>query len=429
MSHSFDNHAATHAVLSAMIAFLRAFRGLLLAGVVVIGCASHAHRDGEPVGQTGRALGSTCDPAVENCCPTTGYIEQVLTEGPDGFSSAQANMCVRALGGSDNLMVGPSAYVIAGRGDDVVNAWGGGTVIGGPGIDTISISGGGTVTIFDLCEAPSGENLYGGGDGTLVSPVPLSKLQDRGIIVSGFSNVIVQQNSCSSMCVTKPNCSGHGVCAEGATAGEVLCKCDLGFAGSDCSAFIGLVPTGETAPGSGTTVGSIAGQFSVTDDGQASYRIPLWTPAGVMGIEPSIALSYKSGQGSGPIGVGWTLAGLPISQITRCGKSRPVEGDDGPVDFSGTTYCLDGEHLVPISENEYRTERDHFSRIIRQGLPTTPQSFTVYQKDGRILSYGSTSNSTLNGFRSTSRASAFTRGPWTRFAIARMRCPSAKPIK
>jgi hypothetical protein len=176
-----------------------------------------------------------CDPAVENCCPPTGFTEQVLTAGSDTLSTAQPNQCVRALAGDDVLMVGPHGFVIGGPGNDTINAWDHGTVVPGPGADIVSISSGGTVEIFDLCEVQSGENLFGGGDGTLITPVPLSQLQSAGASVSGFGNVVVQQNSCLSSCVTKPNCSGHGVCAEGATPGAVRCQCDLGFSGPDCT--------------------------------------------------------------------------------------------------------------------------------------------------------------------------------------------------
>src|SRR6266542_1980638 len=169
------------------------FAAVPLLGVLAISCASHAHPSSEETANTTAALNSACDPAVENCCPSTGYTEQVLTEGPDTFSTAQPGTCVRALGGADTLMVGPGAYAIGGAGDDTINAWGGGVVVPGPGTDTVAISGAGTLKIFDLCEAPAGENIYGGGDGTLITPVPIETLRSRGIIVNGFSNIIVQQ--------------------------------------------------------------------------------------------------------------------------------------------------------------------------------------------------------------------------------------------
>src|SRR5688500_17497035 len=65
----------------------------------------------------------------------------------------------------------------------------------------------------------------------------------------------------------------------------------------------GLVPSVD---GFGWTKGT----FSVGDDGSAQYTLPLWMPAGRGGVFPRLALSYSSGRGNGPFGVGWTLQGL-----------------------------------------------------------------------------------------------------------------------
>ena len=146
--------------------------------------------------------------------------------------------------------------------------------------------------------------------------------------------------------------------------------------------------------------GETPGNFSVTDSGQASYEVPLWTPAGVAGVEPSLALRYDSGAGSGPLGIGWSLTGMPISRITRCGKTIAVDSNSGPIDFSGNTYCLDGKRLISVGSNEYRTEEDEFSKIvITAGTTTNPQTFKVFRKNGLVLTYGSTSSSRLSGTR------------------------------
>jgi len=191
-----------------------------------------------------------------------------LTDGPDVFFSAEPNLCVRALGESDTLMVGPGGYVIGDSGDDTINAWGGGTVVPGPGMDTVAISSGGTVRIFDTCETPAGENLDGGGDGTLVTPVSVETLQSLGVIVSGFANIVIEQNSCLSLCVAKPDCSGHGTCAEGATAGEVQCNCDPGFSGPNCTATSPLgCPNGEADNGNPCDDGDFCTKNDTCDHG------------------------------------------------------------------------------------------------------------------------------------------------------------------
>jgi hypothetical protein len=79
-----------------------------------------------------------------------------------------------------------------------------------------------------------------------------------------------------------------------------------------------VVATETFAPG--LTVGRTDGDFAVTGDGAASYRVKLWTPPGRAGLQPELTLSYHSRTGPGPFGVGWTLEGL--SQIARCERHR-----------------------------------------------------------------------------------------------------------
>ncbi|HXU81149.1 MAG TPA: carboxypeptidase-like regulatory domain-containing protein, partial [Polyangia bacterium] len=168
------------------------------------------------------------------------------TTGPDNFSTATATQCVRALAGDDTLMVGPRGLVLGGPGNDNINGFTQTTVIPGPGLDSVSVSGGSTVKIQDLCEVVSGENFFGGGDGTLVTPVPTAQLVARGMTLNGFSTVVIQKNSCKSSCVTKPDCSGHGQCAEGAAAGQVVCACNIDWTGTHCETPV-TVNTGATA--------------------------------------------------------------------------------------------------------------------------------------------------------------------------------------
>lgn len=150
----------------------------------------------------------------------------------------------------------------------------------------------------------------------------------------------------------------------------------------------------------GTAIGDTPGAFSVTEDGQASYSVPIWTPEGPMGLGPSLALAYNSSAGSGPLGVGWRLSGMPISQITRCRKTVAVDADAAPIDFSGNTYCLDGQRLINVGGSDYRTEQDEFSKItIGAGTESGSTSFTVWRKDGLVLRYGWTASSRLIGRR------------------------------
>jgi Ca2+-binding RTX toxin-like protein len=212
----------------------------------------------------------------DDTCPA-GLSAVTLTEGADAFSSTTPAQCILALGGDDTLaisgsgsvvlcgegddtvMAGPGAVVRGDNGDDTINVWGGSTgvygnagddtiqaadgnnfVVPGPGKDAVTCGAGDdTVAIFDVCEIQKGESLNGGkGSNTLISPISAAALKGLGVTVRNFQTVAVQQNSCKSDCVPKPNCSSHGSCAEGSAPGLVRCQCDLGFADADCSRVV-----------------------------------------------------------------------------------------------------------------------------------------------------------------------------------------------
>jgi RHS repeat-associated protein len=129
-------------------------------------------------------------------------------------------------------------------------------------------------------------------------------------------------------------------------------------------------------------------------------------------MEPSLGLAYSSRRANGLLGVGWALQGF--SSITRCKRDMARDGRNAAIQFDQSdAFCLDGQRLVPFPDvnggttgqngaagTEYRTEEDHFARIING--PTDeegPISFEVRLKDGRILLYGTTPDSRLEGKR------------------------------
>ena len=77
-----------------------------------------------------------------------------------------------------------------------------------------------------------------------------------------------------------------------------------------------LVLGGADAQGA---AGRTRGYASVSDTGQASYSIPLYTPPGTNGVAPQLSLNYSHGAGNGLFGVGWSLSGL--SGISRCAST------------------------------------------------------------------------------------------------------------
>jgi RHS repeat-associated protein len=135
-------------------------------------------------------------------------------------------------------------------------------------------------------------------------------------------------------------------------------------------------------------VGETQFSYSVSADGAAQVTIPIWVPPGRQGVQPTLALTYSSRGGNGPLGAGWQLTGL--STITTCRRSPALDGA-----FGGQypdKFCLDGQRLVlqgTLAAGEYRTEIESYRKIIANGPSDYPDSFDVYQPDGLIFRYAS----------------------------------------
>src|ERR1700722_10757141 len=152
-----------------------------------------------------------------------------------------------------------------------------------------------------------------------------------------------------------------------------------------------------------SSFGRTAGKFDVSQIGNAQYSIPLWTPPGPAGIQPNLALAYDSSTGIGPLGIGWSLAGL--GQITRCNLTAAQDATPAPVALVTTDgYCINGNRLRLTSASgtygaagsTYQTEIADFSQITAVGNTTSggvntgPASFTVQGRNGLTYYYGYT---------------------------------------
>ncbi len=150
-------------------------------------------------------------------------------------------------------------------------------------------------------------------------------------------------------------------------------------------------PGGGITAQSDTSVGVLPGSFGVSPSGGATYTIPLDLPAGRAGIKPDIAFVYNSQQKFGNIlGQGWSLTGF--SAITRSNPTLYYNGGNDNIDFVDDELLLDGQHLIEVNQNEYRTEIDGISKIVKLD-GTIGEYFKVYTKDGLIIEYGNTVDS------------------------------------
>ncbi|HKO53019.1 MAG TPA: choice-of-anchor A family protein [Polyangiaceae bacterium] len=219
--------------------------------------------------------------------------------------------------------------------------------------------------------------------------------------------------SCGGDCADNQVCTATGRCTSFASTPPIIVA-DGG------NAHPVVPPTSPPAVGLGASPGS----FRVTEQGSASYSIPIDLPPGRHGLVPSLQIGYTSSTGNGTLGVGWSLDGL--STISRCNKNYAQVGQASPVRLDwDDAFCLDGQRLIEVEPGEFRTEVETFARIRRlsfangqaggagTGSGVSPEAasihwyFEVMTKDGRRLLYGSESQSCGNQ-RSTS-SGAFVR--------------------
>ena len=104
-------------------------------------------------------------------------------------------------------------------------------------------------------------------------------------------------------------------------------------------------------------VGKTEGAFSVSPSGAATYTIPIKVQNGLSEFSPSISLTYNSQSGNGIAGMGFSISGLSaISIVPRSvyfdGQAECIYPDEENV------FALDGQRLLLISGNNYRTENE-----------------------------------------------------------------------
>jgi Salmonella virulence plasmid 65kDa B protein len=164
-------------------------------------------------------------------------------------------------------------------------------------------------------------------------------------------------------------------------------------------ALIGAASLGMCPQVLDAAVGRTAGSFAVTPTGAASYSIPIFAPPGPRGMQPNISLVYSSRAGIGPLGRGWSIAGL--SAITRCGKTTAQDTNAAAVSLAVSDgYCKDGNRLrltggtYGLAGSTYQTELADFSQTTAFGSAGNgPSYFVVKGKDGLTYEYGNTTDS------------------------------------
>src|SRR5215211_8721695 len=115
-------------------------------------------------------------------------------------------------------------------------------------------------------------------------------------------------------------------------------------------------------PKGGGAIRGIDEKFAANvSTGTASLSVTLPVSPGRSGFVPQLSLSYDSGAGNGPFGLGWTLSLPTITRKTD--KGLPIYHDDEESD----TFILSGsEDLVPVlvQEEASRWERKPLRRSV-----------------------------------------------------------------
>ncbi|HEY4905219.1 MAG TPA: SpvB/TcaC N-terminal domain-containing protein [Candidatus Sulfotelmatobacter sp.] len=165
-------------------------------------------------------------------------------------------------------------------------------------------------------------------------------------------------------------------------------------------------------PKGGGAIRGIGEKFSANSaTGTGSLTIPIALSAGRSGFGPQLSLSYDSGSGNGPFGIGWNLSLPSITRKTDKGLPRYRDGEKSDV------FILSGsEDLVPLLQQNsdgqwvndefdrdgYRVKRYRprieglFARIERwTRLEDGDEHWRSLSKDNILTVYGRDANSRI----------------------------------
>ena len=103
-------------------------------------------------------------------------------------------------------------------------------------------------------------------------------------------------------------------------------------------------PPAISLPKGGGAIRGMGEKFAANPvTGTGSMTVPIATSPGRSGFGPQLALSYDSGAGNGPYGLGWSLSLASITRKTEKGLPRYEDADESDV------FILSGaEDLVPV---------------------------------------------------------------------------------
>src|SRR3954451_11055561 len=109
-----------------------------------------------------------------------------------------------------------------------------------------------------------------------------------------------------------------------------------------------------TLPKGGGAIRGIGERFAANPvTGTGSMSVPIATSPGRSGFGPNLSLSYDSGAGNGPFGVGWRLSLPAITRKTDRGMPQYEDAEESDV-----FMIPDAEDLVPAFDADGKRFHD-----------------------------------------------------------------------
>lgn len=150
----------------------------------------------------------------------------------------------------------------------------------------------------------------------------------------------------------------------------------------------GTSPAVLSLPNGGGAVKGIGETFTPDPfTGTGSLAVPIWVPSGRNGFQPQLALTYSTGNGNGPFGLGWSLELPAVTRKTAKGVPRYLDQSPDPGEHD--TFILSGaEDLVPVSAGRYRPRSEGLFAKIERDVRPGADVWRVRSVDGEQHLYG-----------------------------------------
>ena len=147
-------------------------------------------------------------------------------------------------------------------------------------------------------------------------------------------------------------------------------------------------------PSGGGAIGGLGETFSADlFTGTGNFSVPITLPAGRNGLAPQLSLSYSTGNGNGPFGLGWQLSVPGVFRKTSRGVPRYVDAA-GAGENRADVFVLSGaEDLVPVAGSypgrvRYRPRTEGLFARIEHVRDDSGNYWEVRSTDGLLTRYG-----------------------------------------